>query len=112
VFFSALIYHDEPEISAFFGNLKQLYLPKDSQDVAVYENFLNATLFFCGSISIKSNALRALFITIFQPVLLNTKVSKQLLPNGTYRKQLQLYIPDFCFNTFIMLVPSVSQPLK
>lgn len=88
VFYSALIYHDEPELMSFFSNLRQLYQPKEKQDhdVTCYENFLNATIFFCNSITIKQNALRALFITIFQPVLLNTKVSKVQLPNGTFKK--------------------------
>ena len=78
IFYSAILYSDEPEVKGFLGKLRLLYLTKEKQesDIATYEQFLNSCLFFSGSIVVRSNALKALFVTVFQPVLLNTKISR------------------------------------
>lgn len=110
--YSAVLHAEEPEVKSFLGKLKQLYLPKDKQDAEDYEKFLNACLFFAGSLEVRSNALKALFVTIFQPVLLQTNVSRQQLPSGQFKRVVQVHVADFCSNQFLMLVPHFAQPLK
>lgn len=107
IFYSAILYSDEPEIKGFFNKLRQLYQPKDKQDqdMQAYEQFLTASVFFSGSTVMKNNALKAIFITVFHPVILNTKISKQQLPNVSFKKNLQVMIGEFCCNAFIIIVP-------
>jgi hypothetical protein len=75
IFYSSIIYGEEPEIKAFFGKLRAIINQKQ-EDTQAYDQFLNACVFFSGSNLTRSNALKALFITVFNPVMLNNKVSK------------------------------------
>jgi hypothetical protein len=81
IFFSTLLYGDtEQEIKGFFCKQRAIFNGKqkqDDEDVRTYEQFLNACVFFSGASVIRVNALRALFVTVFQPVMLGIKVSKE-----------------------------------
>jgi len=71
---------------------------------------LQATVFFSGS-HVKKYSSKLLFIMIFNPVLLKTKITK----HGSH-KLVQILIPDFFVQTFMMLIPFqvqvVRQPLR
>jgi hypothetical protein len=73
---------------------------------------MNACIFFSGSLEVRSNALKALFVIIFQPVLLQTKIARQQLPSGQLKRVVQVHVADFCSSQFMMLVPHFAQPLK
>ena len=99
IFYSALLFQDEPEIKAFFSKFRQLtsstqqtQAPSPATD---HEAFLSASVFFAGSVVIRSNALKSLFMTLFNPVILSTKVSKQQLTSGTVKRALQAYVAEF-----------------
>jgi hypothetical protein len=94
VFYSAMLYGEEQEIKTFFGKLRAIVNNKQD-DVQSYEHFLNACVFFSGSSLIRVNALRALFVTVFNPVMLSTKISKSQQTNGVFKKQLSMYFAEF-----------------
>ena len=69
-------------------------------------------MFFSVSSVTRSNALKALFITVFNPVMLNNKVQKQQLTTGAFKKKLSVYFAEFSCEAFIMIVPYVAQQVK
>lgn len=73
-----------------------------------YEQLLNACVFFSGSTIIRNNALKALFVTVFNPVMLNNKVSKQQLTTGAFKMKLAIYFAEFSCEAFIMIVPFIA----
>jgi hypothetical protein len=58
------------------------------------------------------NALRALFVTVFNPVMLSTKISKSQQTNGVFKKQLSMYFAEFTCQAFIIVVPFIAQQVK
>ena len=99
LFYSALLHSEEPEVAAFFSKR-----PADT-----FEPFLTATLFFAGAASVRAQALKALFVSTFQPVLLGFKVQKQQMANGAMRKSLSVQVAEFCAQSFVMIVPCIAQ---
>ena len=112
VFFSALLYGEEPEIKGFFGKLRAIINNKQEEGLQTYEQFLNACVFFAGSSLIRVNALRSLFVTVFNPVMLSTKISKQQQTNGAFKKSLSMYFAEFTCQAFVIIVPFVAQQVK
>lgn len=72
-------------------------------------------MFFSGSMSLRKHSLRLLYLIVFNPFWLKVKVSKTQV-NYKDKRAVSFLIPDFCQDSFIMLVPyqlqMVKQPLR
>jgi hypothetical protein len=119
IFYASVLYSEESEVKGFFSKLRQLYLPSkrdDSKDsgasAQTIEEFLTSCLFFAGSLSVRSNALKALFMTIFNQAILGSKVSKSQQISGALKKVLLVHVAEFCCDNFLIIVPFFAQPLK
>ena len=50
IFTAAVLLPEEPEIKGFFSKIRQLYSQKElSPEAKAFEQFINATVFLCGS---------------------------------------------------------------
>ena len=80
------------------------------------EYLLNALVFFMGSPILKRNALRVIQICMFHQVFLTQKIIKQQQPNGSTKRVVQIYVPEFITKSFVVILPyhaqKIQQPLK
>ena len=69
-----------------------------------------------GSPILKRNALRVIQICMFHQVFLTQKIIKQQQPNGSTKRVVQIYVPEFITKSFVVILPyhaqKIQQPLK
>lgn len=75
-----------------------------------FQLMLNALVFFTGSQLMRENSILLLYVHVYQPLWICTKVSKsQLVPNS---KNVTILIPDFCQDAIIQLIPYTVQAIR
>ena len=75
-----MFYQDEPIVKATFEKIRSFSLPrKSASDVKVeeFETLMNAMTFFCGSPTLRKNAMRMIYLLVFHPLWLRFKTQKQ-----------------------------------
>ena len=69
-------------------------------------------VFFCGSTVLRKNAIRLLYLMVFHPLWLKVKINKQQATAWRTKRVISMLVPDFCTETFVMLIPYQQQLVK
>lgn len=87
---------------------------KETTDSKVeeFETLLNALIFFCGSPVLRKNALRMAYLLVFHPLWLKFKTTKQQATQWRTKRVISVLVPDFCQDTFVMMIPYQQQVVK
>lgn len=115
IFFAYVFYQDEPIVRDTFDKIRSFSMPrKQTSDSKVeqFENLLSAMIFYCGAQSLRKNAMRILYLMVFHPLWLKFKTAKQQATAWRTKRLVSVLVPDFCNDTFVMLIPYQQQVVK
>lgn len=103
--FSYVFYQEERVVKDLFEKIRLFVSQKSEDKCEQFEKTLNALTFFSGFGTFRKHALRLLYLIVFTPFWLRVKVTKLSAHAWRSKREVTFLIPDFCQDTFLMLVP-------
>jgi hypothetical protein len=83
MFYAYIFYGQEEPMASYFNSIKLLMSNKQQTQMPRFLEMLTALICFSGSQVLRENALLLLYVHVYQPLWITTKVTKsQMIPNS------------------------------